>query len=120
MTVRWVSDLLIRVRAVLQDEDQDSYRYPTSDLVGYLNDFVLEAKRFRPEVFIGTFTLDPQPISVVPMDYSTVAFPLPLSMFTAACDYVAGRAEVRDDEYAVDGRAMTFMNSSIMKLTGGA
>lgn len=120
MSIRKVSDLLARVRAVLQDQDQTGYRYPTSDLVGYLNDAVFETRRLRPDIFIGKFRTRPTDISTVPnVDYSTIEFPLPDQCFVAVVDYVAGRTELRDDEFAVDGRAMTLISSLSTKLMGG-
>lgn len=120
MPTRSVADLLTRVRVVLQDQDQDAYRYPTSDLVGYLNDSVLEARRLRPDLFLGRYRESPPQIPYALTDYTVQAFPLPDSVFTAAVDYVAGRAEMRDDEFAVDGRATSFVNSFSQKLMGGA
>lgn len=117
-----VSDLLERVRQVLQDQDQGrGYRYPTSDLVGYLNDAVSEAKRLRPDMFVGTNKATRSFISADPStDYSTVDFPLSEYCFSACVGYVAGWAEIRDDEFAVDGRAMTFITSFTQKLIGAA
>jgi hypothetical protein len=119
---RYVSELLDRVRQVLQDQDAGGYRYPTSDLVGYLNDFVLEARRLRPDLFVGAYHADLPVISQDnATDYTTVAFPLPvMSCFVAAVHYVAGRAEVRDDEYAANGRASSFLQAATQMLMGGA
>jgi hypothetical protein len=121
MGVRKVSDLLARVRQVLQDEDSDNYRYPTSDLVGYLNDAVIEAWRLRPDIFVGRFLKDPPQITVLANDsgYAAVAFPLPDTYFVPCYNYVAGRTEFRDDEFAVDNRAMTFMGQFQTMLLGG-
>jgi hypothetical protein len=116
-----VSDLLNRVRQVLQDEDQNNYRYPTSDLIGYLNDAVTEAYRLRPDLFIGTYAKRRTLISDVPTtDYTQVAFPLPDSCFVPVVGYVVGFTEIRDDEFSNDGRAMTFMTSFTQKLLGVA
>lgn len=121
MATRYVSDLLDRVRQVLQDQDADGYRYPTSDLVGYLNDFTGEAFRLRPDLFVGKYHVDPPEVTqAAGTDYSTVAFPLPRSCFVAAVHYVAGRAEVRDDEYAANGRASSFLQAATQMLMGGA
>jgi hypothetical protein len=120
MAVRKVSDLLDRVRQVLQDQDQDNYRYPTVDLVGYLNDAVLEARRIRPDMFVGRYLDDlPQVTTVASTDWSTIPMPLPDQWFVATYNYVAGRAEFRDDEFAVDNRAMTLMSQFTAMLTGG-
>jgi hypothetical protein len=116
-----VSDLLERVRQVLQDQDQNNYRYPTSDLIDYLNDAVSEAKRLRPDLFIGTYVKSRTFVSNNPAtDYTTVPFPLPESCFMPTVGYVCGFVEVRDDEFSDTGRAMTFMNSFTQKLLGVA
>lgn len=117
-----VSDLLDRVRQVLQDQDQGrGFRYPTSDLVGYLNDAVSEAKRLRPDMFVGTFQTSRTFVPTDPStDFTTVDFPLPETCFSACVGYVAGWAEIRDDEFAVDGRAMTFITAFTQKLIGAA
>lgn len=116
-----VSDVLARVRQVLQDQDQNNYRYPTSDLIGYLNDAVSEASRLRPDLFIGTYTKTRVLVSDSPLvDYSTIALPLPDTLFVAVVSYVAGFTEVRDDEFSDSGRAMTFIGSFTQKLMGAA
>lgn len=121
MSVRTVADLISRVRQVLQDEDAGNYRYPTSSIVGYYNDSILVARRLRPDLFIGRFGLAaPQAPSDPATNYSTVPFMLPDDYFPPTCDYVAGRSELRDDEFAVDGRAMTFVSSFSQALMGGA
>lgn len=121
-TTRYVSELLDRVRQVLQDQDAGGYRYPTSDLIGYLNDFVLEARRLRPDLFVGSYHDDlPVVSSDSSTDYAQVKFPLPvMSCFVPAVHYVAGRAEVRDDEYAANGRAASFLKAATQMLMGGA
>lgn len=119
MATRTVADLLNRVRVVLQDQDQDGYRYPTADLVGYLNDSVLEAKRLRPDLFVGRYRVDPPQVSDILTDYTVVKFPLPDSCFAACVAYVAGNAEMRDDEFAVDNRASSFVASFTQKMMGG-
>jgi hypothetical protein len=120
MAPRSVANLLARVRQVLQDEDQENYRYPTSDLVGYYNDAMFETQRLRPDLFIGKWDAIPQVDEASDTDYSVVDFALSPIYFLAVVDFVAGRTELRDDEFAVDGRAMTLMNSLSQKLMGGA
>lgn len=119
MSLRTMQDLLDRVRQVLQDLDSAGYRYPTADLVGYTNDAVLEAKRLRPDLFVGAYAKALPQVSATAPDFSAVAFPLPDSCFVATSNYVAGRAELRDDEYAIDGRAMTFVQAFTKTLMGG-
>ena len=121
MARRSVADLLRRVREVLQDQDQDNYRYATTSIVAYLNDAVFEARRLRPDLFQYRFEDDVPQVDENPAtDYSTVDMPLPDQYFSACVDFCAGRVELRDDEFATDGRAMTFVNSFSQKLMGGA
>jgi hypothetical protein len=119
MASRSVQDLLARVRQVLQDLDAEGYRYPTGDLIGYLNDAVLEAYRLRPDLFVGRYAQNLPQVDPTAPDFTTVDFPLTNSCFVATVNYVAGRAEIRDDEYAVDGRAMTFLTAFTKTLMGG-
>lgn len=116
-----VLDLLNRVRQVLQDQDQNNYRYPTSDLIGYLNDAVTEAKRLRPDLFIGQYNTPRVFISSDPTtDYSTVPMPMVDDYFGSLVSYVVGYTEIRDDEFSDDGRAMTFLQSFTQRLIGAA
>lgn len=110
---RTVADVLSRVQETLQD--LAGVRYPQTQLIGYLNDAVLEARSIRPDLFIGVFEV---PIEDV-VD-PAAPFPLPDQFFPAVCFYVSGRAELRDDEFAVDGRAMTLLSSFGKKLIAGA
>lgn len=109
---RTVGNMVTRVQEILQD---DGTRYPASQLIGYMNDAVIEARSIRPDLFIGVFAA---PIADV-TDLAA-AFPLPDQFFPAVCFYVSGRAELRDDEFAVDGRAMTLLSSFGKKLVAGA
>lgn len=110
--MRTVGDVLKRVREILQDAA--GTRYTTEELIAYLNEAVLEVRSIRPDLFVFKFqtglpeVLDP-----------AEPFPLPDMCFVAVCYYVAGRAELRDDEFAVDGRAMTLMSALTRKLTQG-
>lgn len=103
-------------RAILQDTDSASgYRYSDADLLGYVRDAVNVARALRPDIFIGQYA------TPVPETYAlSDPFPLPLFYYTPTCQYIAGRAELRDDEFAVDGRAMTFAGRLESVLVKGA
>jgi hypothetical protein len=47
------------------------------------------------------------------------ALPVPDNLFATIGSYVAGAAELRDDEFAVDGRAMTLQQQLAKKLVTG-
>ena len=110
---RKVSDMLSRVRETLQD--LDGTRYPQDQLIGYMNDAVLEARSIRPDLFVGSYAA-----AIADVTDPTAAFPLPDQFFPAVCFYVCGRAELRDDEFAVDGRAATLLSTFGKKLVAGA
>lgn len=110
---RTVGDMLSRVRETLQD--LAGTRYPQPQLLGYMNDAVLEARSIRPDLFVGAYDLE-----ITDVVETTAPFPLPDQFFPAVCFYVAGRAELRDDEFAVDGRAMTLLSTFGKKLIAGA
>lgn len=91
-----------RAREILQDVA--GVRYPTAQLVAFLNEGIVAARRVRPDLFIGTYT---DPIPQVTEATLGDVLPTPPTIFVGLAQYVAGRAELRDDEFAVDGRAMT-------------
>lgn len=94
---------LDRAYEILQD---DGTRYPRAQLIAYINEGIAAVRRVRPDVFIGQYT-----VPLPQITEGTLASPLPTpdSMFEALAYYTAGRAELRDDEFAVDGRAMTMI-----------
>lgn len=110
---RLVSHLLGRVREILQD--QDGTRYPQTELLGYMGDAVIEARSIRPDLFVGRYATP-----IVDVTDPAAAFPLPDQFFPAVCFYVAARAELRDDEFAVDGRAAMLLSTLGKKLIAGA
>lgn len=110
---RTVGDVVTRAQQTLQDEA--GTRYPVEQLIGYISDAVIEARSIRPDLFVGAFG--------APLEDPTdpaAPFPLPDQFFPAVCYYVCGRAELRDDEFAVDNRAMTLLSAYGKKLLAGA
>lgn len=79
--------------------DTAGTRYTDSQLLGYANEALKEIRRVRPDLFFGSYTTtlstyglsDTVPIGDEYLPYMT--------------DYMIFRSEVRDDEYALDGRA---------------
>jgi len=74
-------------------------RYTEAQLLGYARTALVEARRIRPDLFLSNMT-DPFPTF-------TAASTVPISedYLLPLVDYVISRAELRDDEFAVDGRA---------------
>lgn len=108
---RTVADVLSRARETLQDTA--GVRYPEPQLIGYVSDAVIEARSIRPDLFVGSYD-----VPLTDVTDTAAPFPLPDQFFPAVCFYVTGRAELRDDEFAVDNRAMTLLSAYRNKLLG--
>lgn len=109
---RTVKDVVDRAGITLQDKS--GTRYLTSELVGYLIDGLHVVRTLRPDLFIGGFGT-PLPDTLALTD----TLPVPDHLFSRLADYVAGSAELRDDEFALDGRAMMLRESLAKQLVQG-
>lgn len=106
------SDVIARARDILQD--LDATRYPDVDLLRYVSDAQRRGRSVRPDLFVGAYTT---PIGeVIDVNADLV---LPDQFVEAMGLYVAGRAEIRDDEFAVDGRAAQLLGALTQKLLQG-
>lgn len=109
---RTVQDGIDRVLQILQDEEAS--RYPQDQVLSHFVDVVAEARSIRPDLFVGAYAT-PLPVALAPAD----PFPLPGQFFNAACMFVVGALELRDDEFAVDGRAALLLQTLTKKLVTG-
>lgn len=109
---RTVKDVVDRAGVTLQDKK--GTRYLTSELVGYLIDGLQEIRTLRPDLFIGGFD-QPLPDTMALTD----PLPVPDNLFARLSEFVAGCAELRDDEFAVDGRAVILRAGLAKKLVQG-
>jgi hypothetical protein len=109
---RKLSTVLDDARGRLQDRDIP-YRYSEDDLVDYLNDGFQELRRLRPDAFFGLAAL---PI-YVSADLATTDFPVDEQFDTAIVYYIVGNAELRDDEFVIDGRVAGLLKQFVDKLT---
>lgn len=109
---RTVKNVVDRVQITLQDKK--GTRYPADQLAGYLIDGLHLARQLRPDMFIGKYDV------AIP-DAMALAdtLPVPDHVFGPLANYVAGCAELRDDEFAVDGRAMTLQEAYKKNLIQG-
>lgn len=116
-----VNDLIQEAREILQDLDPTNYRYPQQSLVQYYNGAIREARRLRPDLFTGTFQSQLPTLLWNPtLDLTFVPFALPEWLYVPTVNFIVGRAEIADDEFAVDGRAMSFLQNFVETLVGGA
>jgi hypothetical protein len=109
---RTVQAVIDRVGEILQDADH--VRYPVPQLIQHVVDAITHARAVRPDLFVASYTT-PLPDTLT----LTQDLPLPDQFFVAVCYYVVGSAELRDDEFAVDGRAMTLQQALTKKLVSG-
>jgi hypothetical protein len=89
-------------RVLLNDEMLDEttvVRYTEAQLRGYARQGLVEARRVRPDLFLSNLT------GAFPAFEATDSVPLPDEYHVCLVDYITHRAELRDDEFAVDGRA---------------
>lgn len=101
-----------RVGEILQDAG--ATRYPIAERLNHIVDALVQIRSVRPDVFVADY-VTPLPDS---LSLATV-LPVPDQYFAGIAYYVAGCCELRDDEFAVDGRAMTLRESLVKKLVSG-
>lgn len=104
---------LDRAYEILQD---NGTRYLRPQLIAFLNEGIAAVRRVRPDLFIGQYTT---PLPQVTEGTINDPLPTPDSVFEGLAHYIAGRAELRDDEFAVDGRAMTLKSQLTQTLLQG-
>lgn len=113
-----VQDYIIDARTLLQDQIQP-YRYQDSELVTALNVAMFDARRLRPDLFlgdlvetyfdtVGTFNVG-SPLRQVPVEY-----PFRLAIIYGMCAHALSR----DQEDTQDIRAAAFMQLFEGKLVG--
>lgn len=93
-----VSEVITQARYILGDT-QMPYRYTQAELVLHVNSAVGEVKRVRPDHFDGTQDDDLQFVA------EEDPFPLQDLLFIPCVFYVAGTAELTDDEHVNSSRA---------------
>jgi hypothetical protein len=99
-----VDDIIAEARTHLQDAD--GTRYSTASLLRELENALLDLRRTRPDLFLGSLRTAMTPIVAgtnIPVD----------EMFRPSLSlYVAGRAQIRDEEASPDSRAGVLVNSA--------
>lgn len=111
MALDTVADYLSSARVLLQDTDATGYRYSDAELVNALNLAFFEAYRVRPDLFLRTTV----PTYTATLTGAAVTFDQRYR--TALLYYVAGHAQLRDDETTQDARASIFLNKFWSQMT---
>lgn len=102
-------------RVLLNDEVSElnpEVRYTEAQLLGYAKSALIEARRVRPDLFLSNLTTS--------FSSYTVSSTIPVAdeYLIALVDYVVHRAELRDDEFAVDGRSSILLQKFKANLLG--
>ena len=84
-------------------KDSDKVRYTDANLLTYANDVVRECKRIRPDFFLGSYS------SVLSTFVLGDTVPIPIEYHQFLKDFIIGRAEMVDDEYANESRAVALL-----------
>lgn len=110
MALDTVQDYVNSARVLLQDTVAP-YRYPDADLLEALNQGILEARKLRPDLFLGRFDNLPDFSAV-----DTTAVNLDAQYRVAFVYYMVGSAQLRDAEEGQDSRAASFLAQFSAKL----
>ncbi len=76
-------------------------RYSDPELLEFARAALVDARKMRLDLFLSNMT------GAFPAFAATDTVPIPEDYIVPLVDYVIHRAELRDDEFAVDGRAAT-------------
>lgn len=111
MALDTVAEYVARARVLLQDT-VTPYRYSDDELVEALNLAVLEARKLRPDIFIGSFDELPEYSS----SDTSEEVDVDAQCRVAFLYYICGHAQLRDDEDTQDARASVFLNKFVSQL----
>lgn len=110
--------LISDARTLLQDKLPTSggaLRYSDDEMFEAVNRMMLEVRTKRPELFLPMGMRKPIPVYTAARDMNT-PFPLDLSCFSAFVYYLVGSAELREDTFSDDSRAVSLMNKAVSQL----
>ena len=101
MAAQTYQTVLDLAREDLNDDAKD--RYTDAQLMKHANDGTDEMLGLRPDMFIGFFSLD---MVTNGAQYATTdTLPFDGRFKRVLADYIVARAEMKDDEHVVSGRA---------------
>lgn len=107
---RSYSQVMDRARSILQDADKT--RYTDDDLLGAVNDGLIEIRRIRPDLLLSVaFVTDEKAIGDIADNLPVEDFAFQSLVYMAA-----GYMMLRDDEYSLDSRAVNMLNIGTSKL----
>ena len=118
-------DVVTEARVLLQDTDSVSYRFSNTTLIAMYNRGLQALARIRPDACYDLY--DNNSLNVPELVESaagagqtlwTADFGLEMQFFNPLVHYIVGMAEITDDEYTQDGRAMMLLNQFKANIIG--
>jgi hypothetical protein len=118
---RTVGGLLAEARGLLNDvlPISGEPRFTDSDLVEILNEALLQVRAKRPDAWL-TFGLRRSVPRYVMPDAASSVFPIEDQFYSPILFYVVGRAELVEDTFADNGRAITMIGKFTAQLLKNA
>lgn len=118
-------DVVTEARVLLQDTDATAYRYSDAVLLAMYNRGLQALARIRPDACYDLYDDNslnvPELVTSAPGAGQTAwtdNFGLEMQFFNPLVHYVVGMAEITDDEYTQDGRAMMLLNQFTANIIG--
>jgi hypothetical protein len=115
---RTFGTLIGEARTMLQDKIGTSggaLRYTDDEMFEAINSMLAEVRTKRPDLFLPLGLRKPLAFYTAATDMST-SFPLDTSCYSAFVYYLVGRAELREDTFSEDSRAVSMMNKAVSQL----
>jgi hypothetical protein len=121
---RTFRSLINEARTLLQDKlpgvtdpttGTGGTRVSDAEMFEAINGAMVELRSKRPDLFLPLGLRNPLPFYTAAANLDT-AFPIDTSVYNAMVYYVVGRAELRDDPYSDDSRAVTLMNKFVSQI----
>jgi hypothetical protein len=112
-----IGRMLLDARAILNDvvPITGSTRYSDEDLIQAFNSALSEVRAKRPDAFLATGLRVGVPQFVMPGDQAEI-FPLDQIFYPLCVNYIVGKSELREDEFAAEGRAVAMLNKFVTGL----
>jgi hypothetical protein len=107
MAKRSIGNVISEARVILQDKIAP-YRYTDTELVNIFNNALYEMKRLRPDAWLGSYGAE---IPLYDETQFATEIPFPSIMFQATVFFIVGYAELRDDEFSADSRAIALLGA---------
>lgn len=115
---RTFGSMIGEARTILQDKlptSGSALRYSDDEMFEAINGMLADVRTKRPDLFLPIGLRMPLAYYDAATDMNT-AFPLDVSCYNAFVFYLVGRAELREDTFSDDGRAVALMNKAVSQL----